>query len=259
MMKHAHRVMIAALLATISGPALAQDAADEYYGATEMEAAREALRAGTGGQIGYMAFADRFEYRTNEGDGLLLWDGQAWIGGDIDKFWLKTEGEYLLEQDAFEEAEIQALYSRAISPYFDLQAGLRHDFEPDPSRNFAVLGVQGLAPYWFEVDAAAFLSDDGDLSARIEAEYEFFVTQRLILQPRAELDVSADDVPEIGIGAGLSTVEAGLRLRYEFEREIAPYLGVSWQRAVGNTADFARAEGDDVGAVSFVVGLRLWL
>ena len=121
-----------------------------------------------------------------------------------------------------------------------------------------MFGVQGLAPYWFEVDAAAFVSDDGDVSARLEAEYELFLTQKLILQPRAELDFAVQDVPELGIGSGLSTAEAGLRLRYEFRREFAPYIGVSWRRAFGETADFTRADGEDVESISFVAGLRLW-
>lgn len=257
-MKNIFRIALSTLLLTTSVPALAQTAADRYYDPEEMQAAREALRKGTGGQTNFMIMADRLEYQSNEGDSLLLWDGQGWIGGDINKFWVKTEGEYKLDSDSFEEAEFQALYSRAVSPYFDVQAGIRHDFNPDPSRSFAVLGIQGLAPYWFEVDAAAFLSDDGDLSARIEAEYELNLTQRLILQPRAELNFAAQDVPELDIGSGLSTAEAGLRLRYEIVREVAPYVGVSWKRSFGDTADFARAKGEDVGAVSFVTGLRLW-
>ena len=257
-MKHIYGLILTAFLATWTGAAFAQSAADEYYGAKEMEAAREALRESVGGQTNKMIFFDRLEYQSNEGDSVLLWDAQGWVGGDINKLWIKTEGEYLSDDGAFEEADVQALYSRAISPYFDLQLGYRFDAEPDPERHFGVFGVQGLAPYWFEVDAAAFVSDDGDVSARLEAEYELFLTQRLILQPRVELDFAVQDVPELGIGSGLSTAEAGLRLRYEFRREIAPYIGVSWRRAIGETADFARADGEDVEAVSFVAGLRFW-
>ncbi|RME61879.1 MAG: copper resistance protein B, partial [Alphaproteobacteria bacterium] len=140
----------------------------------------------------------------------------------------------------------------------DLQAGVRHDFEPDPSRTFGVIGIQGLAPYWFEIDAAAFISGDGDVSARIEAEYELLLTQRLILQPRVELNFAVQEVEELGIGSGLSIAEAGLRLRYEIDRQFAPYVGFSWNRKIGDTADFARADGEDVGALSFVAGLRMW-
>ena len=257
-MRYAYALFIAACLTGMSGQAAAQNAADEYYGAKEMQAAREALRQGVGGQTNAMIFADRLEYQSNEGNSVLLWDAQGWAGGDINKLWIKTEGEYLSNDGAFEEAEVQALYSRAISPYFDLQLGYRYDIEPDPERHFAVFGMQGLAPYWFEVDVAAFVSDDGDVSARLEAEYELFLTQNIILQPRVELDFAVQDVPELSIGSGLSTAEAGLRLRYEFRREFAPYIGVSWRRAFGETADFARADGEDVEAVSFVAGLRFW-
>jgi len=251
--------MITTVLLTAAAPAaMAQTAADKHYDPQKMEKAREALHAGMGGQTSNLIMAERLEYQSNDGDELLLWDGQGWIGGDINKFWVKTEGEFQLDETRFEEVEVQALYSRAISPYFDLQAGVRHDLEPGPSRSFAVLGLQGLAPYWFEVDAALFLSDDGDLSARIEAEYEINITQRLILQPRAEFNLNAQDVPEYEIGSGLGTMDAGLRLRYEIQREFAPYIGISWSRAFGDTADFRRAAGDKAGNLSFVTGLRFW-
>ncbi|MBL29141.1 MAG: copper resistance protein CopB [Rhodospirillaceae bacterium] len=250
--------IIALLLATAVLPAHAQNAADSYYDPAEMAAARKALHEGMGGQTLYLIEGDRLEYRTNEGNPAMLWDAQGWVGDDMNKAWFKTEGEYLFDDHSFEEAEVQALYGRTISTYFDLQAGIRHDFRPDPSRTFGVIGVQGLAPYWFELDAAAFVSEDGDVSARIEAEYELPITQRLILQPRTELNLAVQDVPELGIGSGLSTVDLGLRLRYEIVREFAPYVGVSWNRAVGETADFARQDGEDVSSVSFVAGVRFW-
>lgn len=201
---------------------------------------------------------DRLEVQTNEGDGLFVWDAEGWVGGDYNKLWIKTEGEYLFERERTAEAELQALYSRTITPFFNLQAGVRHDFKPDPSRTFGVLGIHGLAPYWFEVDAAGFVSDEADVSARLEAEYDFLFTQRLILQPRTELNFAVQDVKKLGIGSGLSTAELGLRLRYEIVRELAPYIGISWTRLVGKTEDFARDDGEDVSDVSFVVGVRLW-
>lgn len=250
------------ILAMAPVPALAQsgewDAAGAHYGADEMAEARRQLQESHGGQRYLFLEAERLEFRTNEGDGLFLWDAQGWYGGDINKLWVKAEGEYGFEVDAFEGAEVQALYSRAISAFFDLQAGIRHDFEPDPSRTHAVIGLQGLAPHWFEVDFAAFLSDEGDLTARLEAEYDILFTQRLILQPRAELALSAQDVPELGVGSGLSSAELGLRLRYEFTRKFAPYIGLSWERAVGDTADFTRLAGKPVDSLSFLFGLRLW-
>ena len=211
-----------------------------------------------GGMMFSYVEGERFEYRSNDGDPVFLWDAQGWYGGDINKLWLKTEGEYEFEAEEFEQAEVQALWSRAVTSFFDLQAGLRHDFAPGDDRTFGVIGLQGLTPYLFEVDAAAFVSDDGDVSVRIEAEYELLLTQRLILQPRTELNFAAQDVPDVGVGAGLSTAEVGARFRYEVRRQFAPYVGVSWERAVGDSADFARADGDDPGSVSFVAGLRLW-
>lgn len=249
---------LAAALLVAAGTASGQDFADAYYGEESMAAAREQARRDMGGQTLAMAVLDRLEYQSNEGDGLWLWDAQAWYGGDLHRLWLKTEGEYRAERGTTEEAELQALYSRAISPYFDLQLGYRVDLEPDPARQFAVLGVQGLAPYWFEVDAAAFVSDDGDLSARLEAEIDLFLTQRLILQPRAEINLAAQDVSDYGIGSGVSTAEAGLRLRYEIRRRFAPYIGISWRRKFGDTADFAREAGEDRVRWSLLAGVRLW-
>jgi len=214
--------------------------------------------AAEGEELHSLVLVDRLEYQTNNGDELLLWDAQGWIGGDVNKLWIKTEGDYLFEKDTVGEAELQALYSRAIASYWDLQVGVRHDFKPDPSRTFGVVGVQGLAPYWFEVDAAAFVSEDGDVEARIEAEYDLLITQRLIVQPRAELNFAVQDVKELGIGSGLSTAALGVRLRYEVRREVAPYIGVSWTRATGDTADFAREDGENVSSFSVVSGVRLW-
>ena len=148
--------------------------------------------------------------------------------------------------------------SSAISSFWDLQGGLRHDIKPSPSRSYGVIGVQGLAPYWFEVDAALFLSDKGDLSARLEAEYEIRLTQRAVLQPRVELNGSFSDDRAIDVGSGLSTADFGLRLRYEVAREFAPYIGVSYTRSFGDTKDFQRDDGDDTDQVSFVAGLRFW-
>lgn len=233
-------------------------AADEHWDPQAMEEARRAVQAEHGAAKTFFIQGERLEYRSNEGAPFSLWDGQAWWGGDKDKLWLKTEGEYSFDEDAFEDAEVQALWSRAFARYFDIQAGVRHDFAPDGDRTFGVLGVQGIAPYWFEVDAAAFVSDDGDVSARVELEYELLLTQRLVLQPRTELNFAVQDVPENGVGSGLSTAEIGARLRYEIKREFAPYVGVSWERAVGETTDFARAEGEDPSSVSFVAGVRFW-
>lgn len=236
----------------------AQDAADTYYDPAEMAAAREALKSDHGGNVNSLVLGERLEYQPNDGDPAVVWDVQAWIGDDIGKLWFKTEGEYAVDEDHFDEAEVQLLYSRAVSPFWDTQVGIRHDVDPDPSRTYAVIGLQGLAQYWFELDGSLFLSDEGDLSVRFEAEYELRFSQRLILQPRLELNAafSADEV--IGVGSGLSTAQAGLRLRYEVKRKWAPYVGVSWSKAFGDTEGFRRLKGEDSSQFSFVAGVRFW-
>lgn len=222
-----------------------------------MAAARAHMFHGMGG-VHSMVLVDRFEHLSGSADDMLLWDAQGWIGGDERKFWVKTEGEYAFDASEFEAVQLQALYSRAITPSFDLQLGLRHDFEPGPSTSYGVIGVQGLAPYWFEVDAAAFLSDAGDVTASIEAEYELLLTQRLVLQPRAELQFAAGDIAEHQLGSGLTETEFGLRLRYEIRREFAPYIGIEWHDLQGDTADLARLRGDPVSDRVLAVGVRFW-
>lgn len=231
--------------------------ADRYWGEEAMAEAREEAMAANGDLNTYMVMFDRLEWQDAGGDGTLLWDFQGWYGGDFDKLFIKSEGEVSLEDDEIEDAEVQALWSRAVAPFWDVQAGLRYDLEPK-GRTHAVLGLQGLAPYWFEVDAAAFLSTDGDLSARIEAEYELRFSQRLVLQPRIEANLSARDIPELGIGSGLTGIEPGVRLQYEIRRTFAPYIGVEWQKQFGDTADFTRANGEDSDKIVGVVGLRTW-
>jgi copper resistance protein B len=200
---------------------------------------------------------DRFEYRVNSGANTLDWDAEGWIGGDYNKLWLKSEGKKVVD-GGVEDAEVQVLYSRLITPFWDFQAGIRYDPKPDPTRGFAVFGVEGLAPLFYEVEAAAFISHEGDVSARINAEYDLLITQRLILQPRVEMNFAAQEVRKLGIGSGLNDVELGLRLRYEIVRKVAPYVGVSWLRKVGRTADYADRAGDDIDTLSFVTGIRFW-
>ena len=236
-----------------SGPARAADA---IWGAEAMRRSREALRDEQGGQSFAVLRADRFEYRAREGSDGYLWDIDAWYGGDIDKLWIKTEGEGSFGEP-IEQAEVQALWSHAIGPWFDLQTGLRQNVA-GPDRTHLVLGVQGLAPYLFEVDGALFLSHKGKLSARIEAETDQRITQRLILQPRVEASFATQDVAELGIGSGIDSIELGLRLRYEFVREFAPYVGVEQEWKLGGSADYARLAGDDPSATNYVIGVRYW-
>ena len=233
-------------------------AADAIWGSEAMEPSREQLARENGGMTTGMILIERLEARiaTDGGEDGYLWDAQGWYGGDINRFVLKTEGEGEFG-GKLEDAEIQTLYSRAIGPFFDLQAGVRFDPEPD-SRTHLVVGVQGLAPYMFHVNGALFLSDRGDLTARIEAEYDQKITQRLILQPRIEAEFSAQDFPERAIGAGITKVEPGLRLRYEIVPEFAPYVGIEYEAKLGETADIARANGEDPDRLKAVIGLRAW-
>lgn len=232
-------------------------AADAIWGADAMAAARAENHRMHGSMATGMVMLERLEARIPTGgeDG-WLWDAQAFYGTDIDKFVLKSEGEGELG-GAIEDAEIQALWGHAIGPFFDLQAGVRLDLEPE-TRSHLVLGVQGFAPYMWHVDLAAFLSDRGDLTARFEGEYDQKITQQLILQPRVELELAAQDIPERGIGAGLTKIEPGLRLRYEFVPEFAPYVGVEYEAKLGETADIARAAGEDPSGFKFLIGLRAW-
>ena len=238
-----------------SGPA---HAADLVYGAEQMAAARDELRMTHGAHRFQKFVVDQLEVSLRDGrDGYAWEDVQFWYGGDIDKLWLKSEGEGEFG-GGIEGGDVQALWSHAIDPWFDLQAGVRLNFGRGPERPHLVLGIQGLAPYRFEIDAAAFLSSGGDLTGRIEADYDQRLTQRLILQPRVELDWALHDVPELGLGSGLSSAEAGLRLRYEIVPEFAPYVGVQYERAFGDTVRFARAAGDAAAGWSLLFGVRTW-
>lgn len=236
-----------------SGPARAADA---IWGEEAMRDSRTALARENGGMTTLWFQGDRVEYRVREGSDGYLFDVQGYYGGDLDKLWFKSEGEGSFGEE-IEEVEVQALYSRAIGPFFDLQAGVRQDFAP-MDRTYAVVGVQGLSPYLFEIDAAAFLSDHGDLTARMEVELDQRITQRLILQPRAEVNLALQNVPELGIGAGLDSAEIGLRLRYEITRELAPYVGVEQEWKVGQSATYARADSEDPSVTNYVLGVRFW-
>ena len=238
----------------LQGP---EHAADTVWDPALMAQKRKtALIDPHGGFHGAMLLIDRAEVQAGDHTA-YAWEAQGWIGGDIDRLWLKTEGEGEFD-GRLGHAELQALYSHAIGPFFNLQAGARSDFGPGPNRAHLALGVQGLAPYWFEVDMAAFLSTKGELTARAEAEVDQRLTNRLILQPRLELSLSAQDIPELALGPGLTSASVGLRLRYEIQPEFAPYLGVQHERRFGRTADYARAGGGDASGWAAVFGVRVW-
>ena len=232
-------------------------AADAIFGAEKMAPARAMLRRDAGTMTAYSVLFNLAEYRVQDGRDAYRWEGEGWIGGDINRFVVKTEGEAAVGQGV-EAGEVRALYSRAIDPWFNLQAGVRHDFEPGPPRTYATIGFEGIAPYWFKVEGALFLSDKGDLLGRLEGYYDERITQRLTLQPRAEFNFAAQDVPANGIGSGLSEAELGLRLRYEITREVAPYVGISYDTKVGRTAAYATNSGERASKLSFVAGFRVW-
>lgn len=229
--------------------------ADRFFPAAQMERSRQAMMREQGGQRLATVLFNLAEYQPDKaGDG-YRWDGAAWFGGDIHRLTIKSEGEGTVRH-GIDAAEVQALYSRAIGPYFNLQAGVRHDFQPSPTRTYATIGFEGLAPYWFDVEGAVFVSPQGEVLARLEGYYDQRLTQRLIAQPRVELNFAAQDTPSRRLGSGLSEAEVGLRLRYEFARRFAPYIGVSYEAKTGRTADYARATADTVDTVRFVAGIR---
>jgi copper resistance protein B len=229
--------------------------ADRVFDPAAMDRARAVLRQEHGGAQVSQVMANLLEYRVRSGGDGYRWDGEAWFGGDLNRLVFKSEGDG--DRRGVESGEIQALYSRAVGLYTDLQIGVRQDVEPK-SRTYAAIGFETLLPYWIEAGGALFLSNKGHVLGRAEGAIDWRLSQRLILQPRAELNFAAQDIPETAIGSGLSDGELGLRLRYEVRREFAPYVGVAWTRRFGRTADYARAQDREVSDTSFVVGLRAW-
>jgi copper resistance protein B len=204
--------------------------------------------------VGY--FVDQFELRDADGQSPFVMDAQAWIGQDLNKLWFKSELERV--DGETEEAELQALYSKGISTYWDFQIGVRRDFKPIPTRNWAVLGFQGLAPYFFEIDTALFIGEEGRSALRLEAEYEILFTQKLILSPEVSVNFYGKDDLEIGIGKGLSDTEFGARLRYEIRREFAPYIGINNVKKYGRTKDIAQSTMSDTVETQVSVGIKAW-
>lgn len=231
--------------------------ADRQFPPDEMARAHAEMMKESGGLNFGAAFLNIAEYQAHRGRDGYRWDGEAWYGGDINRLWIKSEGEGELRR-GLDSGEVQLLYSHAIDPYFNLQAGVRQDIGPSPRRTYATIGFEGLAPGMFEVEGGVFLSNKGEVIGRVEGYYDQRITQRLVFQPRVEINFSAQDIPEIAIGSGLSNVELGARLRYEIKRQFAPYIGVSYYRKLGDTASYARARGEDVHATSFVAGVRFW-
>ena len=206
--------------------------------------------------IHYFLLFDQLEWLPRDAAQGFNLDSKGWIGGDLNRFWFRAEGE--TEGRQVGESQAHFLYGRAFARWWDFVGGIRQDVRPGPAETWAAIGVQGLAPYWFEVEATAYFGKDGRTHFRFETEYELLLTNRLILQPLIELELYGKAIPERGLGAGLSNANYGLRLRYEVRRELAPYVGVTWNQRYGGTADFARAAGEHTGGVRFVMGVRTW-
>ena len=198
---------------------------------------------------------DQFEWLGTSAGGANV-ENTTWIGGDLNRFWLRAEGEF--EDGDAESVTVDALYGRSVWRWWDLVGGVRQDFRPGTAQTWAAFGIQGLAPYWFDVEATGYIGADGRTSARFEVEYELLFTNRFIAQPLFEVEFYGRPDVARGVGAGLSSTELGARFRYEIRRELAPYIGVTWDRKFGETRDLARAAGEDASSARFVFGIRTW-
>ncbi len=206
--------------------------------------------------IHFFVLFDQLEWQRVDTGGGRSWNTTGWVGRDRDRVWFRTEGQ--AEDGGLAVAEAHLFYGRAVARWWDVVVGLRQDFRPGPAQSWLAVGIQGLAPYWFDVEATAYLGAGGQTAARLEAEYELLFTNRLALQPLVEVNLYGKTNAERGIGAGVSSFEAGVRIRYELRREFAPYLGLTWHRSFGETAGFAEAAGETTSGRRFVAGLRLW-
>jgi copper resistance protein B len=209
-----------------------------------------------GSSIHSYLLLDQLEAWDADEGSAVAWDALGWLGTDLDRLWLRSEGERI--DSTTEAADLELLYGRGIARWWDLVGGLRHDMGAGPSQTFAGIGVIGLAPYNFEVEATAYVGESGQTAARFTVEYDMLLSNRLIAEWQADADLYGEDDARRGIGSGLSTVEAGIRLRYEFTRRVAPFIGVAWERAYGTTADLRREQGDEVDDTRLVAGLRVW-
>jgi len=203
---------------------------------------------------------DQLEWRNGGvNEGRAAWDAQAYYGGDYHKLWIKTEGKYVSQgRTGVHDANVEVLWDRVISTWWNVQAGGRQDFGTGQSRTWAAIGIQGLAPQWFQTEASVYASDGGRTAARLKAQYELLLTQRLVLQPFAEANFYGHSDPAHEIGSGLSDLEISVRLRYEAYRQFAPYVGVVWLRRFGGTADLVRAAGGEDSDLELTAGLRVW-
>lgn len=237
-------------------PVPVDHSADALFDRAAMERARRDLVGESRFRTTVVAI-DSLEYRAHKGGDGYLVEGMAWTGGDTNRAVLAFEAEGAFGEAA-ESIRLDGYRSHAINPWFNLQLGARHDLRPDPERSYALVGLQGLLPYWIEAEGQVFVSNKGDVHLSATVSHDIRITQRLVIEPEIELDLAMQDVPELGIGSGFDTLELSARARYEIARNFAPYVGVSWERKLGDSARFARLDGEWPSVVSFLAGLRLW-
>ncbi|MHC5538419.1 copper resistance protein B [Singulisphaera rosea] len=205
----------------------------------------------------FQFLGDRMEYRTDGNHPTYLWDVDSWYGTDYDKLFIESEGQVATEGRT-KDANVEVYWNHTFATFWDTQLGLKHDFKPNDARTFLAAGVQGLAPYIFKVDATAYLSEDGDASAKLEVEHTFLLTQRLQVIPRLETNLALQDAPRYNTGSGFNDVELEMRVSYQITRKFAPYVGVNWRRDLGETASVKRADRSDINSTYFSTGLRVW-
>jgi copper resistance protein B len=206
--------------------------------------------------VNYFVLFDQLEWQAGNNPNGMSVDTRGWVGRNRDRLWFRAEAD--ADDGRVAASQVHLLYARQFSRWWDVVAGISQDLRPGRPQTWAAFGVQGLAPYWFEVQATIHVGASGRTHARFEVEYELLLTNRLVLQPLIEAEIFGKSDPARGVGAGLSTTDAGFRLRYEFKRELAPYVGVSWAQKWGKTSNLAAAVGDESGDARFVTGLRLW-
>jgi copper resistance protein B len=203
-------------------------------------------------------FFDQLEGRTSGSDNAFRWDGQGWLGTDMNRLWLKSEG--FSDGNKVSDGDIEALYDRPIPRmrYFDFQAGIREDLDSGPHRTWGAIGIEGLAPEFFEIEPTFYFRDGGHVAGRLTTTYDLLITQRLIAQPELEMNFYSKRDPQRQIGAGLSDLDTGVRVRYEISRKIAPYIGFAYTRKFGDTATLSRQAGETVSAPRLIFGFRVW-
>lgn len=248
-------IAMAAMLTLCASQAFAQSQPTPHAGDTYSESWGPPVNDNM--IISHVLF-DQLEWRTNGKQNEFRWEGEGWVGTDMNKLWLKSEG--VVQKGQASDGQQEAFYDRPIPylRYFDAQVGVRYDLDSDPGRTWGAIGIEGLAPYFFEFAPTFYFSDKGRFAGRVEGSYDILITQRLIAQPQFEINFYSKKDPSRGIGSGLSDIDTGFRLRYELSRKFAPYIGFAYTQTFGESATFALNNGEAVHNPRFVFGARVW-